>query len=88
MRQIETRLARLEKTAPDTDPFGLKKMTDDELEGFCRDLHVSILSREDCAELHAGARAQLEQIDREARKWAEFDSRPDIAAACAKNRAK
>ena len=88
MRQIETRLARLEKIAPDGDPFGLKKMSDDELVAFCRDLYVSILSREDCGELHTGARAQLEQMDHEACKWAEFYSRPDIAAACAKNRAK
>ena len=88
MRQIETRLSRLEKIAPDGDPFGLKKMSDDELEGFCRDLYVSILSRDDCAEMHARARANLEQMDREARKWAEFYSRPDIAAACAKTHAK
>ena len=88
MRQIETRLSRLEKIAPDGDPFGLKKIGDHELEGFCRDLYVSILGREDCSELHAGARAQVEQMDREARIWAEFYSRPDIAAACAKNRAK
>lgn len=72
MRQIVTRLARLEKTAPDDDPFSLKKLTDDELEAFCRNLHVSILSREDCAELHAGVEAQLERMDREACKWAEF----------------
>jgi hypothetical protein len=88
MRQIETRLARLEKAAPDDDLFGLKKMTDDELEALCRDFHVWVLSREDCTELHADARAQLEQMDREARKRAEFYSRPDVAAACAKNRAK
>ena len=73
---------------PAGDPFGLKKMGDDELEVFCRDLYVSILSREDCGELHAAAGAQLEQMDREGRKWAAFYSRPDIAAACAKNRAK
>ena len=88
MGQIETRLSRLEKVAPASDPFGLKKMSDDELEGFCRDLCMSILSREDSAEMHAEARAYLEKMDREARKWAEFYSRPDIAAACAKNRAK
>jgi len=88
MRQIETRLSRLEKTAPGGDPLGLKKLSDEELERVCRDLYVSILGREDCAELHAGASAQLEQMDHEARKWVEFYSRPDIAAACAENRAK
>ena len=84
MRQIETRLSKLEKAAPGSDPFGLKKMSDDELDGFCRHLYVTILSREDCPELHAGVRAQLAKMDREARKLAEFFSRPDIAAACAK----
>ena len=95
MRQIESRLQKLETVAAVTaaeDPygidakFGLSKMNDTELKHFWHELTLSIVNHSDSTpEMIAAAKAELEAMEAEVRKHVLENREPELAAIIAKN---
>jgi hypothetical protein len=89
VRQIETRLSRLEANVPPPDEFGIGKMTSHELEVMLHDVRKALIAHpETSADERERAQLALNEQEATVRSWLAFYQRPDIADAIARNRAK
>jgi hypothetical protein len=89
VKQLKTRIAKLEGAAPQDDPFGAKKMTDHDLEVALHDVRLAMIASNEISEQErARLRAELQEREDTVRSWLAFYRRPDIAASIASNRAR